>query len=388
MNSEQHKYLAFLLSQKSFPADAFYLNKEFAGKKIIVYGAGESFHYFKEIVMRRYGYTPALVLDRRFQPGDIFEGVPAYPLDAYTPTEDDCCNALVVICLGNQTYYDDVVHSLRDMGFCNIISLNDIYEIHNPFCLPSELDRLGFQYYLDKREQIESCMELFADELSRDIYVKCLQTHLMRKPVPLPMSSRHEQYTPDDVPLVRGYARFIYCGVSVGELASVFRRVGVVEELVCFEPDPNQYQLTAAYLSENYDDIASRVTVIPCAVYGRDSQEAFTYSDTSFGSRILPSGEFRIQTVTIDHALPGFRPTIITMDVEGAELEALRGAETTLRENSPDLAVCVYHSPSHLWEIPRYINSLGLGYRFYLRNYTSFIGETVLYAVSDISMTR
>ena len=68
------------------------------------------------------------------------------------------------------------------------------------------------------------------------------------------------------------------------------------------------------------------------------------------------------------------------MDIEGAELDALIGAEKTIRENVPDLGICVYHSPNHLWEIPLFLNNLDLGYRFYLRNYTSFMHETVLYA--------
>ena len=56
--------------------------------KIIVYGAGESFHYFKEIVMRRYGYIPSVVLDRKFSHGDTFEGIPAFSPLEYQPAEE------------------------------------------------------------------------------------------------------------------------------------------------------------------------------------------------------------------------------------------------------------------------------------------------------------
>ncbi len=70
------------------------------------------------------------------------------------------------------------------------------------------------------------------------------------------------------------------------------------------------------------------------------------------------------------------------MDVEGAELEALKGAETLIKQNKPDLAICVYHTPNHIWDIPFYLEGLGLGYKFCLRNYTSFISETVLYAAT------
>ncbi|MGO9021209.1 MAG: FkbM family methyltransferase [Syntrophobacteraceae bacterium] len=379
----EHKAaLSRLFAHGVFPDDAFYIHKAFQGRKIIVYGAGESFHYFKEVVMRQYRYTPSVVLDRKFAHGDTFEGIPAFSPLQYQPTADDKQNGLVVVCLGKKTYFDEVVRTLRKLGFSNIISLMDIYEIHNPFRLPQELEESGYQYYINQRQQIESCLDIFADDHSREIYVRCMQTHLQRKPVAIPMSDRNEQYTPEGIPLSRNYSRFIYCGVSVAEMARVFSQVGKVDELVCFEPDPNQFALTAEYLSRNHERLARRVTAIPCAVYSHEAIEPFTYSDTSFGSRILASGEARIQCVSIDHLLPGFHPTFINMDIEGAEPEALKGAEKTLQASRPDLGICVYHSPSHLWEIPLYLHSLGVGYRLYLRNYTSFTGETVLYAAA------
>jgi FkbM family methyltransferase len=382
MNEHKTAISAFL-EQSAFPEDAFYIHRVFQGRKIIVCGAGESFHYFKEVVMRQYGYIPAAILDRKFRNGDTFEGIPAFSPLEYQPSADEKQNGLVVVCLGRQYYFDEVVHTLRAMGFRHIISLMDIYEIHNPFRLPQELEDIGFQYFLNQRKRIESGLATLADDHSRTVYIRCLQTHLQRKPVSIPMCDRNEQYTPKGIPLARGYSRFIYCGVSVGEMARVFGQIGKVDELVCFEPDPNQFARTAEYLSMHQERIARRVTAIPCAVYRHEAIEPFTYSDTSFGSRILESGDARIQSASIDHVLPGFHPTFINMDIEGAELEALKGAEKTLQASRPDLAICVYHAPNHLWEVPLYLHSLGLGYRLYLRNYTSFIGETVLYAISD-----
>ncbi|NVN88994.1 MAG: FkbM family methyltransferase [Desulfuromonadales bacterium] len=375
--------LSQMFDQGSFPGDAFFIHKIFQGRAIIVYGAGESFHYFKEVVMRQYGHIPSVVLDRKFGQGETFEGIPAFSPSDYQPSIEEKETGVVVVCLGKQRYFDEVVQSLRQIGFLNIISLMDIYEIHNPFCLPQELEDIGFAYFSNQRESIEACLNILDDDRSREVFIRCLQTHLQRKPVAIPMCDRGEQYTPKGFPLAKGYSRTIYCGVSIGELASVLCRTGRIDELVCFEPDPNQFRLTAEYLSTNRHVLARRVTAIPCAVYSHDGVEPFTYSDTSFGSRILASGQSWIQAVTIDHVLPGFNPTYIIMDIEGAELEALKGAENTIRESRPDLAICLYHAPQHLWEIPLYLDSLGLGYRFHLRNYTSFTGETVLYATTD-----
>lgn len=373
--------LANLFNRNDFPEEAFYIHRKFKGKKIIVYGTGEAYHYFKEIVTRQYGYMPSVVLDRKYSAGDIFDGVPAFAPHEYQPSAEECRNTVVVVCLGRQTYFQEVVVTLQEMGFTSIISLMDIYEIHNPFRLPEELESNGFQYYLQQREAIQACLDILEDDLSKEVYLRTMQTHMQRRPVPIPMCPRDEQYTPRDVHLSQGYSRFLYCGVSVGEMAHIFKTIGKVATAVFFEPDPNQFSHASEWLSHHHQQVAEQIMLLPCAVYSHESVAPFVYSDTSFGSRLLPSGSTCVQTVAIDHILPGFRPTIITMDIEGAELHALKGAEKTIRDSRPDLAICVYHAPHHLWSVPLHIHQLGLGYRFYLRNYTSLTGETVLYAV-------
>ncbi len=74
-------------------------------------------------------------------------------------------------------------------------------------------------------------------------------------------------------------------------------------------------------------------------------------------------------------------PTFIKMDVEGAELDALHGAERIIREHKPKLAVCIYHKKEDLVDIPKYLIGLDVGYKFYVRNYSLCGVETVLYAV-------
>lgn len=74
-------------------------------------------------------------------------------------------------------------------------------------------------------------------------------------------------------------------------------------------------------------------------------------------------------------------PTFIKMDIEGAEKEALIGAEQIIRCHKPKLAICVYHKPEDIYVLPELINSFREDYRFYLRHYSNTIYETVLYAV-------
>lgn len=91
----------------------------------------------------------------------------------------------------------------------------------------------------------------------------------------------------------------------------------------------------------------------------------------------------QIETISIDdlvrdRKLPNL--DFIKMDIEGAELQSLKGAEQSIRKYRPKLAISIYHKPDDFWTIPQYIEGLGLGYRFALRHFTIHQEETVLFA--------
>lgn len=61
--------------------------------------------------------------------------------------------------------------------------------------------------------------------------------------------------------------------------------------------------------------------------------------------------------------------TMLKMDIESDEPFALQGAKKHIKEDSPKLFISVYHNNAHLWELPRFIDSVNDNYEFYLRYY-------------------
>ena len=88
----------------------------------------------------------------------------------------------------------------------------------------------------------------------------------------------------------------------------------------------------------------------------------------------------KVEVVTLDEALNDKVVTFIKMDIEGSEMEALKGAERIISEQTPKLAICVYHKPQDIWEIPELVLKINDSYKFYLRHYSYKDNETVLYA--------
>ena len=96
----------------------------------------------------------------------------------------------------------------------------------------------------------------------------------------------------------------------------------------------------------------------------------------------INSQEVYIPVTTIDHELYGNdRVTFITFDVEGSEMEALKGACKVIETYKPKLAISIYHKPEDIFQIPELILSLRDDYNFYMRQYHLSHCDTVLFAI-------
>lgn len=99
------------------------------------------------------------------------------------------------------------------------------------------------------------------------------------------------------------------------------------------------------------------------------------------GSMIDEDGSVSISCNSLDHLLAEEQVSFIKMDIEGAELEALKGAALMIQKHKPKLAISIYHKKEDILELPLYIKSLVPEYKLYLRHYTNVETDTVLYAI-------
>lgn len=114
-----------------------------------------------------------------------------------------------------------------------------------------------------------------------------------------------------------------------------------------------------------------------------DSEQTLEFFEAGEGSRIVECKEniLSIETTTIDQVLDGRIATYIKMDVEGAEMKALKGAKETICKYKPKLAISVYHRRTDIWQIPMLLLQYNPNYKFYLRVYSFTGNDTVLYAL-------
>ena len=72
--------------------------------------------------------------------------------------------------------------------------------------------------------------------------------------------------------------------------------------------------------------------------------------------------------------------TWIKMDIEGFELEALKGAKKTIQKNRPKLAICLYHCAKDIYEIALWLHDVVPEYRFKVGQHCRSRFDFCLYA--------
>jgi FkbM family methyltransferase len=143
-----------------------------------------------------------------------------------------------------------------------------------------------------------------------------------------------------------------------------------------FEPDIELINSAKKNLSKFKNIIFNQLGVF-------NNQMTLSFNNTGgLDGSIVKSGEFKIDTIDLDsYILNQSIPTYVKMDIEGAELSAIEGAQNLIKSFKPKLAIAIYHYPDHFWKIPLYLNNLNPNYKFKLRHYTDTIFETILYAI-------
>jgi FkbM family methyltransferase len=180
----------------------------------------------------------------------------------------------------------------------------------------------------------------------------------------------------------------IDAGGCWGDTALYFaNQVGEAGHVFCFEFLPENLNILGHNLELN-PLLKARITTLHQAVWHR-SGDCMTYQSQGPGTRLSASvaasetSGSTVQTQAIDDFVHEHRLSqvnFIKLDIEGAELDALRGAEQTLKSCRPKLAISLYHREEDFYTIPEYLMSLELGYRFYLDHFTIHQEETVLFA--------
>ena len=152
-------------------------------------------------------------------------------------------------------------------------------------------------------------------------------------------------------------------GAWVGDSTlSYIHNFGTYKRIYCYE----MTDVSMSALQENlkdFDNIIYRQVAV-----GNINNNVYrtNYEHSTSGNFISSKGNVEIPMVRLDDDIS--EPvTFIKMDIEGSELEAMKGAELHIRKDKPKLAVCSYHNNHHIYEIPKLMREYNPEYKLYMR---------------------
>lgn len=244
---------------------------------------------------------------------------------------------------------------------------------------PAYSSRTGLADFYERNSRLlEAAFALFNDHGSKALFISRIKSILTGNAGYMPISPHPDYF----FPLVKPESGDVMIdgGVSdlVGAQLSFIEGVGEKGRIFGFEPIPRLCESAASQLAayKNYK--------MECAGLAKETGSAF-FEDLRDSSHIAQenSGGVECKLTSIDDycAINNINHVdCIKLDVEGAELEALKGAKKTIKKDKPKLIVCLYHKPQDMYEIPLFITRLEPGYELFLSHTSCQFMDTVLYA--------
>lgn len=187
-----------------------------------------------------------------------------------------------------------------------------------------------------------------------------------------------------------GADHFVDAGAFVGDSVEKFiwANNGVFKKIYAFEPGPAQFSALNFRMDRLSREWAFGKEKYECIRLGlSDSAREISFSvDQNMlqGTNLLEEKEENevnasVKVVSLDDFLAGRPATFIKVDIEGMEMEMLRGAKKTIQQFKPKLALSIYHEPEDLFNIHLYVRSLVPEYNIVVRHHAPTLMETVLY---------
>ncbi|NMM61482.1 FkbM family methyltransferase [Clostridium sp. P21] len=271
-------------------------------------------------------------------------------------------------------YVKEITVQLRKLGFQNIMSFNDqTTTFIQSYCT---------EYIFNNIDKIKSVLDILNDDISKETFMAIINHRLTYDFGILNNTvNEEEEYFPDDLLKLNDNEVFIDAGAYIGDTISefIYKVDNKFKKIYAFEPDKKSYDQMVNFIKTK--KIESKVICKEGGLHSENKVIQFDECNT-VRSKIDNKGLKSIKVYNLDE----FKfdnddiPTIIKMDIEGSEMDALLGAKKIITQYKPKMAICIYHKADDLWNIPLYIKSLCSDYKIYIRHYSSIsLAETICY---------
>lgn len=228
--------------------------------------------------------------------------------------------------------------------------------------------------FLENKDKYHQTYNLLSDDKSKEIFEKIINFKITFDFEFMQgfTNSHEEQYFDKElIPQIENIT-FVDGGAYVGDtLTQIMHNFPDFKKIYCIEP--NTLHLNIA---RREFDMIDNIEFINC---GLGDEKVFKIEEDE-NQNNCAHDYHALNINTLDNLID-VKVDFIKLDIEGAEQDAIDGAQKLIKKYTPILAICIYHKAEDWYKIPQKILDINNNYKIYLRHYMEGIYETVLYFI-------
>ena len=317
-------------------------------KPVVLYGMGNGADKIIS-VCEKYGIkisgifsSDSFVRDKKFH---------GMPVTNYSAAKRKFGDMTVLLCFG--TSLPDVIENIK-----RIARDNELYAPDVPVWGDTLFCR---KYYETRKSEFDEIYARLADGTSKKVFENTVKYKLTGKPDYLFDCETAEDEVFRTFLKLTNRETYLDLGAYRGDtVLSFISRVKNFNKIIAVEPDRKSF--TKLCGATGHIENIKRINAFVTDSVG---SRAFSMSG-SRGSGAAAEGE-AVDCVSVDSL--NIAPTFIKADIEGAELEAISGAEKTIMRHKPKMQIAAYHKSGDLIDIPKAVLKIRNDYKIYLRHY-------------------
>jgi len=242
--------------------------------------------------------------------------------------------------------------------------------VHPPFIMDFKDD------FLQNESKYQETYNLLTDEKSKEIFKKVLNfkmTFDLEFMEGFTNNFEEQYFDKELIPNIKNIS-FVDGGAYVGDtLPSIIKKFRDYKKIYCIEPNDLHIKIAKRNFSEQRD-----IEFINCGLGNKkrissQNQEVQDNCTHDYQSESID---------TIDNLIKE-KVDFIKLDIEGAEQDTIEGANQTILNHHPILAICIYHKAEDWYKIPELVLDIRNDYKVYIRHYMEGIYETVMYFIPN-----
>ncbi len=320
-------------------------------RPIFIYGMGDGALKIMNVFKQKNITLSGIFASDDFVRGHSFEGYRVHKLSEIEEAVSD-----FVVVLAFAAGYQEIVDKIYNIASRHTLYVPDVPVVGTGL--------FTYEYCLANAEKIEEVYNSLADDFSRKVYANIINFKI---------SGKIEYLSAVTTPKSEIYKKIIkpglnevyvdlgaYNGDTIRELMEFTH--GKYAEIYALEPDRKNFKKLSKFVSG-----MKHVYAYNSAAWCIDTELPFA-SKAGRQSSITADAETMVECRSVDSILSGKPASLIKMDVEGFEREAIWGASSTISHFSPKLMVSLYHRNEDIFELPLLIKKINPKYKLYIRH--------------------